>query len=149
MEYDPILIRRKSYWSHQFGFLVSLVYIYILYYTFSDCAVKEEAKQAQNDEVAARLWTFSEEMVGWKSKQWTHRELGVNDSALDIIYYAYLYVSWKLVSFTCIQYICSKLLQSRNTEHIYKLKHNYWQKLKTLGQRRKCLLWALSTIATF
>ncbi|XP_053399651.1 retinol dehydrogenase 13-like [Mercenaria mercenaria] len=31
---------------------------------FSDCAIKEEAPQAQDDEAAARLWKVSEEMVG-------------------------------------------------------------------------------------
>ncbi|XP_053399624.1 retinol dehydrogenase 12-like isoform X2 [Mercenaria mercenaria] len=35
---------------------------------FSDCAIKEEAPQAQDDEAAARLWKVSEEMVGLTQK---------------------------------------------------------------------------------
>ncbi|XP_061191784.1 retinol dehydrogenase 12-like [Saccostrea echinata] len=33
---------------------------------FSDCAIKEEAKAAQDDEVAKKLWEISEKMVGLK-----------------------------------------------------------------------------------
>ncbi|KAL4238823.1 Retinol dehydrogenase 13 [Mactra antiquata] len=35
---------------------------------FSDCAVKEESLQAKDDDVASRLWTLSEQMVGLKQK---------------------------------------------------------------------------------
>ncbi|KAL4238819.1 hypothetical protein ACF0H5_003526 [Mactra antiquata] len=35
---------------------------------FSDCAVDEEAEQAKDDDVASRLWTLSEQMVGLKKE---------------------------------------------------------------------------------
>ena len=38
-------------------------------YYFSDCAEKEPARQAQDDEVAKRLWILSEEMVGMKTTE--------------------------------------------------------------------------------
>ena len=44
------------------------VRLYTVYhYCFSDCALKEPAPQALDDETAGKLWTLSEEMVGMKS----------------------------------------------------------------------------------